>query len=86
MPLGEAANYIEQESVRSELKTTHSYAKFDNNTMVSVFGRAEDLLVRSDTEAVQYLYCDYLLDYWPDVHQPVGYHLRGWCEEWARRG
>ena len=41
VPLGEAANYIEQESVRSELKTAHSYAKFDNNTMVSVFGRGQ---------------------------------------------
>ena len=80
VPLGETANNSQWESVTSELKTAHSYAKFDNVALDSVFGKArEELLARADNEDVPHSYCDDLLDYWPDVQHPVGYHPTTAC-------
>jgi hypothetical protein len=74
------ANNTQWGQVLSELDIVHSFSKFDTVTLDNVFGRArEELLDCSDSESVPHSYCDYLLDYWPDVQHPVGYHPTTAC-------
>jgi hypothetical protein len=80
VPLGETKNGTQWDMVVQELKTAHQYSKFDNVAMAGVFDRAkQELLTRSDPETVPHSYCDDLLDYWPDVQHPVGYHPTTAC-------
>ena len=79
-PLGETANDTQWEQVLSELEIAHSFSKFDTVALASVFGRArEEHLERADLESVPHSYCDDLLDYWPNVQHPVGYHPTTAC-------
>ena len=80
VPLCEAANEIQWESVRRELDTAYRFANFDTVALASVFDRAkQELLARPDTESVPHASCDDLSDYWPDVQHPVGYHPTSAC-------
>jgi hypothetical protein len=80
IPIGEAANETQLNSMHRELEIAHKFAKFDTVALATVFDRAkQELLGRPDTESLPHAYCDDLLDYWPDVQHPVGYHPTSAC-------
>jgi hypothetical protein len=80
VPLGETQNDTQWETVLQELKTAHQFSKFDRVALGGVFARAKQrLLERADKESMPHSYCDDLLDYWPDVQHPVGYHATTAC-------
>ncbi len=74
------SNETQWENVRAELEMQHKVNKFDNIALDIVFARSKaGLLARDDEESVPLGYCDDLLDYWPDIQHPVGYHSTTSC-------
>ena len=74
------SNETQWENVRAELEMQHKVNKFDNIALDIVFARSKaGLLARDDEESVPLGYCDDLLDYWPDIQHPVGYHPTTSC-------
>ena len=80
MLVGEAASDSDWESLRDALALANSFPKHGGVGLHSVFDAARSaLLARPDLEEVPHSYCDDLMDYWPDVQHPVGYHPTTAC-------
>ncbi len=71
----EADDAVHYESLQIALQHAHSVSKIQDLDFESLFTHTSTvLLARPDEESVPHTYCDDLLDYWPDVQHPVGYH------------
>jgi hypothetical protein len=76
---GEARDYEHEQQLLDALQGALAVAKHDVD-LSAVFHSATGLLLqREDEEKVPKSYCDDLLDYWPDVQHPVGYHPTSAC-------
>jgi hypothetical protein len=76
----ETDNATHYESLQIALQHAHSVSKIQDVDFESLFTHTRTvLLARPDEESVPHTYCDDLLDYWPDVQHPVGYHPTTAC-------
>jgi hypothetical protein len=85
---GEARDSEHEQQLQDALQGVLAVAKHEVD-LSAVFESATVLLLdREDEENVPKSYCDDLLDYWPDVQHPVGYHPTSACsaEETHTRG
>ena len=76
---GEARDLEHELSLQEALQQTRAVAKHDADMAGLFQGASSELLTREDEEHVPHSYCDDLLDYWPDVQHPVGYHPTTAC-------
>jgi hypothetical protein len=86
---GEVDNDTHWQNLRAALSPLRRASKVDTVNFNALFSVAADVLIaRADEETEPYSYCDDLLDYWPDVQHPVGYHPSTACtaEESRTRG
>jgi len=80
VPVGETADAIQWELIVKELQTLEKFSKVEKIALPLVFNASKQLLMlRDDRETIPHTYCDDLMDYWPDVQHPVGYHPTTAC-------
>jgi hypothetical protein len=76
---GEARDAEHEQQLQDALQGALAFAKHEVD-LSAVFESATALLLdRDDEESVPESYCDDLMDYWPDVQHPVGYHPTPAC-------
>lgn len=76
----EADNDTHWQQLRSALAASKLSSDLVSIDFHALFAAAADVLTaRVDEETLPFGYCDDVLDYWPDVEHPVGYHPSTAC-------